>query len=107
MAEGMVDVAVIAHNLKVKSVVTVLCLVHQNSAQHTVKNVLVAVRQATMENAVIQTCRTMLEDVEEECKGGKSMVLVRQSHKDLIMLMNRTTVATYMIQTLLFLRCIS
>ena len=93
-------VVVITHNLKVKRVVTVLCLIHQNSAQHMVKNVSIVIRQVTMANAVIQTSRTILEDTEVDHEGD-TMVVVDDPIKIFMMLTNRTVIATYMIQSLI------
>ena len=101
MAEVMVAMVVIAHNLKVKSLVTVLCLICPNSEPHTVKNVLVVIGQATMANVVIQTSRTMLKDTEVGCEGD-TKVVVDYPIQICMMLKNRTAIAIYMIQFLCF-----
>ena len=60
-----------------------------------------------MANAVIHTSRTMLEDMEANHKGKKSMVLVDDHIKIFTTSINRIAIAMYMIQLLLNLRCIS
>ena len=96
MAEVVVAMPVITHNVKEKSVVTVPCLICQNNAQCMVKNVLVVIRWATIANAVIQTSRTMLEDVETGCKGDTN-VGVDDPVKIFRMFKNRIAIVTYMI----------
>ena len=66
-----------------------------------VKNVLVVIRWATMANAFIQTSRKMLMDADVDCEGDTTVV-VNNPIKIFMMLMNRTAIATYVIQSVHF-----
>ena len=59
-----------------------------------------------MANAIIQTSKTILEDVDAD-REGDIIVVVDDPIKVFMMLTNRTVIATCMIQLLLFLRFIS